>query len=297
VTSRYPFLLFACAALWGSSYLFIKVGVRDLSPAALVEIRLLVATPLVAAFAAATYGFRSLLAAWRPGLVLGAVNAAIPFTLIAWGEKHVDSGVAAVANSTVPIFVAVLAIRFAPSERSTGLRLVGVLLGLGGVAVLAGIHPQGGWMGAAGTGAIVVASIAYASANLYAARKMSSTAAPVLAATSFGMAFLLLLPLALLSLPQHAPGWKSVGSGVALGLLGTAIAQVLAYRMVRLYGSAKSVLVAYVLPAVALFYGAVLLGEPVTLQKLGGLALILGGVALGAGAVRLPRRTAMTHAP
>jgi drug/metabolite transporter (DMT)-like permease len=297
VTRRYPFLLLACASLWGSSYLFIKVGVRDLSPAVLVEIRLLVAAPLVLAFAAATYGLRAVLDAWRPGLVLGAVNAAIPFTLIAWGEKHVDSGVAAVANSSVPIFVAVLAIWFAPSQRSTGLRLVGVLLGVAGVGLLAGLHPAGGWMGAAGTGAITIASISYAAANLYAGKKMSSTGAPVLAAASFVMAFLLILPLALLSLPEQAPGWKSVGSGVALGLLGTALAQVLAYRMVRLYGSAKTVLVAYLLPAFALFYGAVLLGEPVTLQKLGGLALILGGVALGAGAVRLPRRTAVTQAP
>jgi drug/metabolite transporter (DMT)-like permease len=297
VTRRYPFLLLACASLWGSSYLFIKVGVRDLSPAALVEIRLLVAAPLVVAFAAVTSGVRSLLHAWRPGLVLGAVNAAIPFTLIAWGEKHVDSGVAAVANSSVPIFVAVLAIWVAPSQRSTGLRLVGVLLGLGGVLVLAGVHPAGGWMGAAGTGAITLASISYATANLYAAKKMSSIAAPVLAAASFVMAFLLLLPLALVSLPQHAPGWKSVGSGVALGVLGTATAQVLAYRMVRLYGSAKTVLVAYLLPAFALFYGAVLLGEPITLQKIAGLALILGGVALGAGVVRLPRRTPVTQAP
>jgi drug/metabolite transporter (DMT)-like permease len=297
VTRRYPFLLLTCAALWGSSYLFIKVGVRDLSPAALVEIRLLVAAPLVVAFAAATSGFRSLLDAWRPGLVLGAVNAAVPFTLIAWGEKHVDSGVAAVANSSVPIFVAMLAIWVAPSQRSTGLRLVGLLLGLGGVLVLAGVHPAGGWMGAAGTGAITLASISYAAGNLYAGKKMSSIAAPVLAASSFVMAFLLLLPLALVSLPQHAPGWKSVGSGVALGVLGTATAQVLAYRMVRLYGSAKTVLVAYLLPAFALFYGAVLLGEPITLQKIAGLALILGGVALGAGVVRLPRRAPATQAP
>jgi drug/metabolite transporter (DMT)-like permease len=297
VTRRYPFLLLACASLWGSSYLFIKVGVRDLSPAALIEIRLLVAAPLVVAFAAATSGLRAVVDAWRPGLVLGAINAAIPFTLIAWGEKHVDSGVAAVANSSVPIFVALLAVWFAPSQRSTGLRLVGVLLGLAGVAVLAGVHPAGGWLGAAGTGAITVASISYAGANLYAARRMTSMSAPVLAAASFVMAFLLLLPLALLSLPDHAPGWKSVGSGVALGLLGTAIAQVLAYRMVRLYGSARTVLVAYLLPAFALFYGTVLLGEAVTVQKLVGLALILGGVALGAGVVRLPRRTPVMQSP
>jgi drug/metabolite transporter (DMT)-like permease len=103
-------------------------------------------------------------------------------------------------------------------------------------------------------------------------------------------AFLLLLPLAALTPPAHVPGWRSVGSAVALGLLGTALAQILSYRMIRLYGAARSVLVAYLLPGFALLYGSVFLGEPLTLQKLGGLVLITGGVALGAGAARLPRR-------
>jgi len=297
VTSRYPFLLLTCAALWGSSYLFIKVGVRDLSPAVLVEIRLLVAAPLVAAFAGALYGFRAIAAAWRPGLVLGAINAAVPFTLIAWGEKHVDSGVAAVANSSVPIFVAILAVWFVPSERSTGWRLVGVALGLVGVAVLAGVHPAGGWLGAAGTGAIVVASISYAAANLYAGRRMATTGPAVLAATSMISAAVVLLPFALLSLPSHAPGWRSLGSAVALGLLGTALAQILSYRMLRIYGSSRAVLVAYMLPAFALLYGALFLSEPLTWQKLVGLATILGGVALGSGALRLPRRTPLVQTP
>jgi drug/metabolite transporter (DMT)-like permease len=296
VGRRYALFLLTLGAIWGSSYLFIKVGVRDLSPAALIEIRLLCAIPPLAVFAAQRYGVRALWDARRQGLVLGVVNAAIPFTLIAWGEKHVDSGVAAVANSSVPIFVAILAVWFVPSERSTGWRLVGVALGLVGVAVLAGVHPAGGWLGAAGTGAIVVASISYAAANLYAGRRMA-TGPAVLAATSMISAFVVLLPFALLSLPSHTPGWKSLGSAVALGLLGTALAQILSYRMIRLYGSSRSVLVAYMLPAFALLYGAVFLSEPLTWQKLVGLATILGGVALGSGALRLPRRTALAQTP
>jgi drug/metabolite transporter (DMT)-like permease len=296
VSRRYAFLLLVLGAIWGSSYLFIRVGVRDLSPAVLIEIRLLCAAPVLLAFAARRYGWAALRAAWREGLVLGVINAAVPFTLIAWGERYVDSGTAAVANASVPIFVVPLAILFVPSERSTGLRLVGVLLGLVGVAILAGVHPQGGWRGAAGIGAIVLASVSYAAANLYAGRHMSS-GGPVLAATSMSVAFLLLLPLAAATPPSGLPGWKPVGSGVALGLLGTAIAQILSYRMIRLYGSARSVLVAYLLPAFALFYGFVFLGESLTLQKLAGLLLITGGVALGAGAVRLAQRGAVPQAP
>jgi drug/metabolite transporter (DMT)-like permease len=119
----------------------------------------------------------------------------------------------------------------------------------------------------------------------------------VLAATSMAAALVLLLPLALATLPTHAPGWKPVASAVALGLLGTAFAQILAYRLIRLYGSARAVLVAYLLPAFALLYGALFLSEPLTLQKLAGLGLILGGVALGAGAVRLFRRGTVSQAP
>jgi drug/metabolite transporter (DMT)-like permease len=296
VNRRYALYLFVLGAIWGSSYLFIKVGVRDLSPSVLVEIRLICAAPLLVAFAVQRYGWEALRAAWRASIVLGIANAAVPFTLIAWGERHVDSGVAAVANSSVPIFVAILAIWFVPSERSTGWRAVGVVLGIVGVAVLAGVHPAGGWWGALGTGAIVLASVSYAVSNLYAGRRMSA-GGPVLAAGSMVVALVVLVPFALASLPSETPGWKSIASGIVLGLLGTAIAQILAYRMIRVWGSSRAVLVAYMLPAFALFYGAVFLSEPITWQKLTGLILILAGVALGSGALRIPRRAPVVQTP
>jgi drug/metabolite transporter (DMT)-like permease len=296
VSRRYTFYLVVLGAIWGSSYLFIKVGVRDLSPAVLIEIRLLCAVPVLIAFAVSRYGWAGLRAAWRPGAVLGVLNAAVPFTLIAWGERYVDSGTAAVTNSSVPIWLAILAIWFVPSERSTGLRAVGVGLGLAGVAILAGVHPPGGWKGVVGSAAIIVASISYAAANLYAGRRMAA-GGPVLAAVSMTVAALVLVPFALASLPSHAPGWKPVGSGVALGLLGTAVAQILSYRMIRLYGSSRSVLVAYMLPAFALLYGAVFLSESLTWQKLVGLILILGGVGLGSGVWQVRRRREVVPAP
>ena len=289
MSRRYAFLLLVLGAIWGSSYLFIKVGVRDLSPAVLIEIRLACAGPILIAFAVSRSGFAAVRRAWREGIVLGVLNAAVPFTLIAWGETYVDSGVAAVANAAVPIFLAILAFWFVPSERSTGLRAVGILLGIAGVGVLAGVRPDGGWKGALGTGAIVLASLSYAAGNLYAGRRMG-VGGPVLAAASMVVAFVVLAPLALATLPSHAPGWKSVGSGVVLGVFGTAVAQILAYRLIRLYGSSRAVLVAYMLPAFALGYGAVFLDEALTIQKLAGLLLILGGVGLGSGAVRLVRR-------
>lgn len=301
MTRSYVPLLLVLAAIWGASYLFIKVAVRDLQPTVMIEVRLLVAAPLLIAFLAAREGPRKALAqvggAWREGTLYGVVNGALPFTLIAWGEKHIDSGVAAIANASVPIFVAVLAIRFKPSERSGGLRLVGILLGLAGVGVLAGVHPQGGWWAVAGTLAVVVASLSYAVGGLYGQHVVGRVSGPVMAAAGLLYGALILLPFALVQLPDHFPGWKAIGSVLGLSIAGTAVAQLILFRMLRLFGAARLSLVTYLLPVTALVYGATILNEPVRASMIGGLALILGGVALGSGVWRPLRRPVAEPAP
>jgi drug/metabolite transporter (DMT)-like permease len=289
------------AAVWGASYLFIKVAVDEIEPAAMMFFRLAIASALLVPFVLVREGtgggLRELARAWRPGLVLGTVNAAVPFTLIAWGEKHIDSGVAAIANATVPLFVVLLAIRFRPSERARGTRLAGVLLGLVGVAVLAGAQPDGGWWAVAGTLAVVVASLAYAIGGLYGQGASRVVSAPVLATASILGGTLVLLPFALLQLPDQLPGWEASASVVALAVGGTALAQIVVFRMLRLHGAARLSLVTYLLPVTAVAYGVVLLDERLTLGVLAGLALILPGVALGSGAVRLPRREPAAATP
>jgi drug/metabolite transporter (DMT)-like permease len=226
---------------------------------------------------------------WQ-GFALGVINGAIPFTLIAWGETHIDSGVAAIANASMPIFVVLLALRWQPSERVRGLRLLGFLVGLVGVGVLAGLHPRGGWWGAAGTLAVVVASVSYAVGALWGQRLIAGTSGLTLATASMVGGVVVLLPLGLLQLPSHVPGWKESGSVVALAVVGTALAQIILYRVLRSDGAARVSLVTYLLPVTALFYGVTLLGEPLTVEELLGMILILGGVALGSGALRFPRR-------
>jgi drug/metabolite transporter (DMT)-like permease len=284
----------ALAALWGASYMFIKVADRAFEPATMILFRLVISATLVFAVLASQRGLGPAIEGMRrlgwQGFGLGVVNGAIPFTLIAWGEKHIDSGVAAIANATVPIFVVLLAVRFQPSERVTGLRLGGFLLGLVGVGVLAGIHPRGGWWGAAGTLAVVVASLAYAIGSLWAQRLVARTSALPLATASMIGGAIVLLPLGLAQLPSQVPGWKETGSLLALAVLGTALAQIILYRVLRSDGAARVSLVTYLLPVTALFYGVTLLGEPLTVEELVGMALILGGVAFGSGAVRIPRR-------
>jgi drug/metabolite transporter (DMT)-like permease len=294
VARSYAVLLFVLAAIWGSSYLFIKVGVRDFEPTVLMTLRLLLGGLILLGFVAAKDGGGATLAAvagaWRPGLVVGTINGALPFTLIAWGETHVESGVAAIANASVPIFVALLAIKFNPGERATGLKLVGILVGLAGVGVLAGVHPEGGGWAVLGTLAVVLASLSYAAGGLYGQRALGQATGPVLATASMLYGGLLLLPFALFQLPGEAPGWKPVASLLGLAVLGTAVAQLILFRMLRLFGAARLSLVTYLIPAFALLYGSLILDEPLRPSMLIGLGLILGGVALGSGAWRPLRR-------
>ena len=282
------------AAFWGASYLFIKVAGRGFEPATMMMLRLALAASLLLVVLAAQRGWSATVADMRSlgweGFALGVVNGAIPFTLIAWGEKHIDSGVAAIANASMPIFVVLLAIRWKPSERVHGLRLVGFLVGLVGVGVLAGVHPEGGWWGAAGTLAVVVASVSYAIGSLWGQRLIAHTSGLTLSASSMIGGLIVLLPLGLWQLPSHAPGWKATGSVIALAVIGTALAQIILYRVLRSDGAARVSLVTYLLPVTALFYGVLLLNEPLTWEELAGMVLILGGVALGSGAVRFARR-------
>jgi drug/metabolite transporter (DMT)-like permease len=299
--TRYWPLLFLLAAIWGASYVFIKVAVEDVEPAPMMATRALLAGLLLAGYLAVSLGGRRAAAEvathWRPALVLGAFNAAIPFWLVAWGEKHVDSSVAGIAQSTVPIFTFLLATRFLPHEPVGTGRVAGVALGFCGVIVLAGLDPRGGWMAVAGTLAVVLSSLSYASSGVYGQLRVQTVSGPVLATGSMLVGGLLLVPLSVFQLPDHAPDAASVASLAALTLLGTAFAQLVLFRMLRLFGSRRLSLVTYLIPGFALFYGAVFLDEPVTVAALGGLVLILAGVALASGERILRARRAPQEEP
>jgi drug/metabolite transporter (DMT)-like permease len=295
-------LLLIVGGIWGASYLFIKVAVREIEPAAMMDLRLLLAAVVLVPILAARLGLKDSIREIRStgagAFILGVTNMAFPFVLIAWGEKHIDSGVAAIANATVPIFVAILAIRFNPSERVRGMRLAGVVLGLVGVGILTGLHPQGGWWGVAGTLAVVVASLSYASANLFTQHRFPRTSPLVITTASTLAASLVLFPFALLQLPDAVPSWKAFASVAALGLAGTALALLFFYAMLARYGASRASLVTYLLPPFALFYGLVFLDERMTLNAVLGLLLILAGVALGSGVFQLARsRSAATATP
>ncbi len=283
-------LLLSVAGIWGASFMFIEVAVDELEPTVVMALRLVLATLVLLPFLLLQEGARRGIeelreAGWGLAL-LGLINTALPFTMIAWGQTHVNSSIAAIANAPVPIFVALLALKFKPEERVRGLRLVGILTGFVGVAVLAGFNPEGDWWTVAGTLVITAAALFYAMSNLFAQSRYSQTQPLVIVTGSSLTGALILLPLALVQLPGDVPSAKALASVAALGILGTAIALILYFRMLAAYGASRSSLVTYLIPLVAVVYGVTLLDEPLTANAIAGLFLVLGGVALGTGAVR-----------
>ena len=290
---RYWSLLLLLAAVWGASYLLIKLAVEEISPAATMAFRVAVAALLLVPYAARLYGVRGLVVrlreAWRPCAVLGLNNAALPFWLVAWGETHVDSSIAAIAQSSVPIFNLLIALRVLPHERVAPSRALGLAAGLAGVALVTGLHPQG-LHAVVGTLAVVLASVSYASAGVYGQLRVRGTPGPILATGSMLAAALYLLPFGLAQLPAQAPGWRAWTGLLALTVLGTALAQIVLFRILAGWGSARLSLVTYLMPGFAVVYGAFVLDEPVSASALAGLGLILLGVAFASGGVPRPRR-------
>jgi drug/metabolite transporter (DMT)-like permease len=293
--------LLVLALAWSSSFMFIEFAIEDLTPAATMAARLVVAASVLFGILIARRGFRQAIGCLRQfgptGIVLGAVATALPFWLIAWGQTHIDSGIAAIGNAAMPIFVALLAIRFAPGERVTGLRAVGIGLGILGVGVLVGVDPQGGLWGAIGTLAVVLAAVSYAGGSLYSQRRLDDTSGLLIMTASTIWGALILLPVGIAQAPSELPGGKAIMAILFMGVVSTALGLLLYIHLVENYGSSRASLVVYLLPVIALFYGAVFLDEGVQPTAIVGLALILGGVALGSGLVRPLRRQEPIPAP
>ena len=291
-------MLLALAAIWGASFMFIKVAVEEVEPGVVVFGRVLVGAVTLLVAIPFALGRRRTLAELRrfvgPLTVLAVVNVCVPFWLLAWSEKRLDSGLAGVLQASMPLFTALLALRFSRAERVTGGRLVGVLVGFVGVVLLVGAQPRGDVLSAL---AVLLTAFCYAVSVLYAGARLGEAPTIVTSLGSLAIATLLTLPFGVAQLPGHVPSWKVIGSLVALGALGLAVAYLLYFAIISGAGASYAALVTYLVPALALAYGAIFLDEPVTVSALAGLALILAGVALGTGAMRLSRRAPLGETP
>jgi drug/metabolite transporter (DMT)-like permease len=287
-SSRIDWLLFVILGfMWGSSYLFIKIGVdAGLPPFTLITLRLLFGFVLLGAVVAIareplprdprTYGHL---------IVMGAVNIAIPFSLITWAELTVDSALAAILNAAVPLFVIVIAALFLRDERITANRLAGLVLGFIGVVILVGFDPAKVASGnLAGEIALIGSTISYACGAVYAKRNIHGLRPMIPAIFQVGFALAIVTVLAFLFerpldvVSRITP--EALFAVLWLGILGSGLAYLVFFRILGRWGATRTSMVAYLLPVFGIALGALVLNEHVDLRLLVGTALVIGGVAL-----------------
>ncbi|WP_428249520.1 DMT family transporter [Ferrovibrio sp.] len=282
-------LLLLLSLLWGGSFFFIGVAVKEIPPLTLVTLRVALAALMLLLILRAS-GIQmprldqSGARVWRGFIIMGLLNNAIPFSLIVWGQSHIPSGLAAVFNATTPLWAVLLAHFATENEKLTLARLAGLLSGLAGVAAMIGPAALKG-LGADvwAQGAIVLAAISYATAGLYGRRFSAWGVAPM--ATASGQVIgssLLLLPLALLvdqpwTLPM--PSMHTIMAVLGLASISTALGYTLYFRILATAGTTNLQLVTFLIPPSAMLMGVLWLDESVSASQWLGLALIGIGLA------------------
>jgi drug/metabolite transporter (DMT)-like permease len=283
VSPRAWLSLSVTAALWGASYLFIKVALDGgLSEGFIIVVRTLLGAAVLLPMAIRSGAIPMLMARRRWALALAGAQVIVPFGLITFGENHVPTSLAGILVATAPLFVALLAVRFDQDERSHGWGLAGVLLGMVGVVLLFGVDLSGDAETLFGGLMIVGSGLCYAIAVLIAKRGFTGVPPVGVAASNLVISAVVWLPVALFSLPSHGPGANAILSMLALGAGGTGLAFLFFYTSIAEVGPARASIVAYVAPAFAVVYGVTLLGEDLTVGTVGGLVLILAGSWLAA---------------
>jgi drug/metabolite transporter (DMT)-like permease len=275
--------LLLLSALWGASFIYIRVAVPALGPFVLVELRVGLAAVALALCAALLGRLPKLRRRWRQFALLGAVNVAIPFCLISAAEINLTASLAAIMNSTTVMFTAVVAAVWM-GDALTARKLVGVALGIVGVTVLVGWDPIAmNWAVALSVGAMLAASLAYALGSVYAKRTFADSPPLAIASGQLTAATMLVLPLAAVSAPEQSPSTIVVLSVLGLALPSTAVAYMLYFRLIANVGPTSTSTVTLLVPLFGLLFGVVLLDEPVGVGTLAGLVLILSSVTLITG--------------
>lgn len=286
-------LLLALAVVWGGSFFFNGVAVRELPSFTLVWLRVAVASSaLLLVLRLRGQGLPSGSRVWIAFFGMGLLNNALPFVLIVWGQRHIASGLASILNATTPLFTVVLAHLLTPDERLAILKAVGVAVGFAGAVLMVGPDAFGGLgTGVAAQLACLAAALAYAFAGIFGRRFKRMGVAPIAAAAGQVCAStVLLLPIALLvdrPWTLDVPSAATWGAVLGVGLLSTALAYVLYFRILASAGATNLLLVTFLIPVTAILLGAFVLGETLLPRHFGGMALI--GAGLGFIDGRLPR--------
>jgi drug/metabolite transporter (DMT)-like permease len=277
-------LLLGLGLLWGTSYLFIKVTVATVPPLTLVAGRLSISAAIMwAVLRVLGYSMPHDWRQWGPFAVMGLFNGILPYTLITWGEQYIPSGLASLLQSTMPIFTVILVALLSSDERITLPKVLGVAVGFAGVGFLMlpdlrqGLHTN-----LLGQLAVVVSSLCYATAGLFARSRLRDQSPFVATTGQLTMGALFALPLSLVvDRPFHlALSWPEIASWLGLCILGTVVAYCLYYLLIARTSATFVSTVTYIIPLSGLALGAVILGESLSVTVLGSLGLILLGVLL-----------------
>lgn len=288
------------AALWGASFLFMRVAAPAFGAFALVEVRVAIA----AAFLLPLLAWRGGLAALRahaPTLaVVGVLNSAIPFVLFTYSTLTITAGFASILNATVPMWAALVAWLWL-RERIRAAQWLGLAIGLAGVVLLVwgriDLRPGGSqWSATLAIAAALLASLSYGVAANYTKRRLAGVNTLAVATGSQIAAALALAPFALATWPAAPVGVRDWAAAIALGVACTGLAYILYFRLIDRVGAMRAASVTFLIPLFGVLWGAVFLSEAITLQMAAGGAVILVGTALALGFVGAPRAAATSAA-
>ena len=277
MSGRAWFSFAAVSLLWGMPYLFIKVAVLEVSPAFVAWSRIAMGALVLLPVAWRLGAFRGMRRRAAALLAFAALEIAVPFSLIPLGETTVSSSLTAILISGMPLAVVLLALRFAPDERLTPVRVLGLLIGLAGVVTLMGIEVGGRPGELLGAACIIAATLCYAIASIVVNRSLGGINPLGSVAAGLGLSALALTPLAILARPVTPPSTPALLALLGLGTLCTAVALVLYISLITEAGPSRASVITYVNPAVAVVLGVVVLGESFTPLTVAELLLIVVG--------------------
>lgn len=294
MTARDWLLTVTLSVAWGISFFFIKLALHDLHPLTIVFGRVAVAAlALNIILRLRGEHLPASRADWKHLLVISLLNNVIPFTLIAWAQTQIASSLTSILNASAPLWGVLLAYTV-NRERLSGGRVLGMLLGFGGVIVTIGVDSLGGLgMNILAQLGMLAATFSYALSGAY-TQRVRHLSPPVIAAGQVTVSTVLMLPLTLLianPLQGPMPGLLSWAAVLELGLIGTTVAYLLYFRLLASAGASNALLTTFLIPITALLMGILLLGETLAPYHIAGMALILGGLLVIDGRIfRLVRR-------
>ena len=287
--------LFLLAAVWGASFLFMRIGTPEFGPVVLVQLRMLIAAVFLMPILVVRVGFRDIPRNWKTLTLLGACNSAIPFLLLSYATLHVSAGFSSIVNATAPLWGVAIAWLWL-SDRPNRTGICGLLVGFAGVVILTAdskslVSPDS----TLALGAAVGGAFFYGVGVNYAKRYTNHLSSLTTATGSMLLPGIVLTPLAVAWWPESQPSLVAWASVVGMGVMSTGFAYILYFRLIANVGPSKAITVAYLIPVFAVVWGALILDEKITAIMVVGCAIIFLGTALVTGVFPRAQRQSESH--